>query len=187
VIIFPSQGLLTCFGTLQALMLPVSEQLVELCGPNYLDIPIMRTMSTRFNTPWIAILFNATITLAFSFVDFNSLVDALNLLHATVLILVMISFIALRFTRDGQAMLRPFSAVSHRYLAPLLMLPPLLICMWLIVGIIWLRTFWAGVGTLILYAFGVIVYYLCQCRKRRKHVVKYVPVASETDGLIQKK
>jgi amino acid transporter len=160
-------GMLSCFGTFQALMLPVSEQLVELCSPSLLDVSIVRRKWKRFGTHYVAIVFNAVITIGFATVPFESLVDTLNFLHSTVVILVLVSFVSLRFSRKGTRMFRPFSAVSNRWLSIALVFFPMIISMWMIVGIVWLKTWFAAVGCAVMYAIGVGLYYTCRYRKQK--------------------
>ncbi len=159
-------ALLSCYGTFQALMVPVGEQLCELTSPKYLDIRVFQR-KTRFGTPHIAIVFCALVCVGCSALPLEGLIDALNILHSTVLFLVCVSYVVLRFSARGQLLPRPFRAVNSNLLVLPLVACPLAISAWMVIGISWLTTWVAAVASAGVYAVGVALYFSCRLRKQR--------------------
>ncbi len=159
-------ALLSCYGTFQALMVPVGEQLCELTSPKYLDIRLFQR-KTRFGTPHIAIAFCALVCVGCSALPLEGLIDSLNILHSTVLFLVCLSYVVLRFSARGQLLPRPFRAVASNALVLPLVLCPLAISAWMVIGISWLTTWVAAAASAGIYAVGVALYFSCRLRKQR--------------------
>ena len=149
-------ALLACFGTIQALMLPISMQLYELSGRAWLDIPFLRLLSKR-KVPWVSVLFNAAITIGLSRLGFGLLVQVNNLLYAINLLLIILSFV--RVTRKAE---------NRSWAILLIAVFPCVICLWLIVSIFWLVSWLAGVVCFSAYGIGLVLWWACGKRHLRR-------------------
>jgi polyamine:H+ symporter len=178
-------GMLAAFATYLATLPLVSEALVELSAPAYLDIKFLRWTCKRFDTPVVSIVVNATITIALSRLPFGTLVDFNNVTDSITMILFFSSFVALRYRSVGRLMNRPYAAVPerHSWMAFLLIFFPVTICLWLIVGVIWLRSWIAAPVAAGTYGIGFLLFFLCRCR-RRSHAPT-VPVDEEETKLLK--
>jgi amino acid transporter len=159
-------ALLSCYGTFQALMVPIGEQLCELTSPKYLDIALFQRKS-RFGTPHVAIVFCALVCIGGSYLPIEALIDSLNILHSTVLFLVCLCYVILRFSPAGRMIPRTFRAVGSNVFVPLLVFFPLVISSWMVIGIAWLTTWIAAVAAAGVYLIGLALYFSCGLRKRR--------------------
>jgi amino acid transporter len=166
-------------------MVPIGEQLCELTSPKYLDIALFQKKS-RFGTPHVAILFCALVCVGGSYLPLEALIDSLNILHSTVLFLVCISYVALRFSARGQMIPRTFRAVRSNALVVPLVLMPLILSAWMVIGIAWLTTWVAAVAAVGIYVVGFVLFFSCGLRKRRGWLwASPTPEALERDAAVR--
>lgn len=158
-------ALVGTFGTIQALMLPISNQLYELCGTERLNIPLFRHVMPRSGVPWVAVLFNAGVTISLSRLGFELLVQVNNIFYSVNLLLICVAYVRLC----------PRSLPTRLAVAAF----PVVICAWLAVSMFWLVSWIAGLVCLACYVFFGGVWWLC--KKRRSRNARYTAVANVDD------
>jgi len=165
-------AMIATLGTFNALMLPTSQQLKSLGGPNYLNLPILTYTHPRFSTPIVAIIINGVICGLCGSLPFLFLVKLNNIFYGILIICICLSAIKLRYSEEGRNIKRPFKIAKENSLVVLAVIWPILICIYLMVDA-WLSDWTLAVisGGLIVLLFliwGVLYYRRKKTERTRK-------------------
>jgi len=163
-------AMIASLGTFNALLFPTSQQLKSLGGPDYLDIPILQWTHPRFNTPWVALGINGIVCGLAGSLSFMFLLQLNNILYGVLIIFICCSVVRLRYTEVGKNLKRPFKVAEDNLMVVLVVLWPIIICLYIIVDA--LLTDWRlGLVAMGLVGLLVILYLWCAWRRKRKQAV----------------
>jgi len=126
-------AMIATLGTFNALMLPTSQQLKSLGGPNYLNLRFLSYIHPKLNTPIVAIIINGIICGLCGSLDFLFLVKLNNIFYGILIIFICLSAVKLRYSEPGRNIRRPFKIAEDNALVILAVIWPIFICVYLIV------------------------------------------------------
>uniref|UniRef100_A0A6B2L2T4 Amino acid permease/ SLC12A domain-containing protein n=1 Tax=Arcella intermedia TaxID=1963864 RepID=A0A6B2L2T4_9EUKA len=154
-------------GTFNALMFPTSQQLKALGGPDYLDIPLLTYTHPRFNTPWVAIGINGVICGLAGALPFIFLIQLNNIFYGILIIFICLSAVRLRYSEIGKQLERPFKVAEANGMVVLIVIWPILICIYLIIDSI-VSDWRLGVVAVAVLVLLVGVFFGCSIRRKNK-------------------